>query len=226
MTGQGKLVAGVIVGAGVMYLLDPDQGARRRDQLRDRGMQLRSRFRQEQADHETLPNRVRSAIGRVATYPGAIRVTLSQGLVTLAGDVLLDEVNDLIDRVERVRGVDQVRNELTLHRTAAGVPQLGQAGSTQEPEADQGSWTPTTRLFLGATGGVLALHGARLSGLGGKTLTFLGSGLLSRAASRVPPRSSSQTSPETETASKSMMPSATEPVAATKSATKRRRSRR
>jgi uncharacterized membrane protein len=36
MKRQGKLIAGVVVGAGAMYLLDPDRGARRRSLLRDR----------------------------------------------------------------------------------------------------------------------------------------------------------------------------------------------
>ncbi|HSJ75099.1 MAG TPA: YtxH domain-containing protein, partial [Gemmatimonadales bacterium] len=40
MQGQGKLLTGVIVGAGAMYLLDPDRGARRRSLLRDRGIQV------------------------------------------------------------------------------------------------------------------------------------------------------------------------------------------
>ena len=46
MRGQDKLIAGLIVGAGAMYLLDPDRGARRRSLLRDRGIaELRSLLR-------------------------------------------------------------------------------------------------------------------------------------------------------------------------------------
>jgi len=40
MQGQGKLLTGAIVGAGAMYLLDPDRGASRRSFLRDRGIHL------------------------------------------------------------------------------------------------------------------------------------------------------------------------------------------
>src|SRR3954469_9702087 len=40
MQGQGKLLTGVIVGAGAMYLLDPDRGSRRRSLLRDRGIHV------------------------------------------------------------------------------------------------------------------------------------------------------------------------------------------
>ena len=40
MTGQGKLMTGMVVGAGAMYLLDPDRGARRRSLLRDQGIHV------------------------------------------------------------------------------------------------------------------------------------------------------------------------------------------
>jgi hypothetical protein len=35
MTGQGQLITGVVVGAGAMYLLDPECGSRRRALLQD-----------------------------------------------------------------------------------------------------------------------------------------------------------------------------------------------
>jgi hypothetical protein len=63
MTGEGKLLTGVVLGAGAMYLVDPDRGARRRSLLRDRGVHsghklgdagLRSRFRRDHADDEVL----------------------------------------------------------------------------------------------------------------------------------------------------------------------------
>jgi hypothetical protein len=48
MTGQGQLITGVVVGAGAMYLLDPDCGARRRALLQERttgmGHQLSDRL--------------------------------------------------------------------------------------------------------------------------------------------------------------------------------------
>jgi hypothetical protein len=251
MRSQEKLIAGMIVGAGAMYLLDPDRGARRRSLLRDRGAhlghklgnglaatardvrnrsagaaaELRSRFRDEQVDDAILHDRVRSAIGRVAAHPGAITVTVSQGRVTLAGNVLVDEVNHLIDRVERVRGVGEVRNELAMHRTSDGVPELQGAPGSRPQGAQQNSWTPTTRLVLGAAGGAIALQGVRMKGPGGRALTFFGSGLLSRAASRVPPRRLGETSAETELADP-VPPQPVEPEPATKSTTKRRRSRR
>jgi hypothetical protein len=252
MRSQEKLIAGMIVGAGAMYLLDPDRGPRRRSLLRDRGAHLghklgdglaatardvrnrsagaaaglRSRFRDEQVDDAILHDRVRSAIGRVSAHPGAMTVTVSQGRVTLSGNVLVDEVNDLIGRVERVRGVGEVRNELAMHRTPEGVPELQGARGSRQYGAQENTWTPTARLVLGAAGGVIALQGARMKGPGGRALTFLGSGILSRAASRVPPLRQAETSTESEPPADSVTPRATEPEPATESTTKRRRSRR
>jgi hypothetical protein len=48
MPGQGQLITGVVVGAGAMYLLDPDRGSRRRGLLQEKsselGRQLSDRF--------------------------------------------------------------------------------------------------------------------------------------------------------------------------------------
>jgi uncharacterized membrane protein len=216
MTGQGKLLTGVIVGAGAMYLLDPDRGTRRRSLLRDQGVHaghklgdglaatardarnrtagaaaaLRSRFRSDEAGDEILHERVRSAIGRVVSHPGAITVLVSDGRVTLTGQVLADEVDDLISRVEGVRGVSEVRNELEIHQSADGVPALQGAGQPREqrPELLQDNWAPTTRLFMGTIGGILAFQGVRAKGPVGKALSMVGLGLLTRAATNFPPR--------------------------------------
>jgi uncharacterized membrane protein len=152
--------------------------------------ELRSRFRQDQTDDEVLHERVRSAIGRVVSHPGAIMVAVSDGRVTLTGHVLADEVEDLISQVERVRGVAKVHNELETHSSANGVPALQGAGRPRErrPELLQENWAPTTRLLVGAAGGLMALKGARASGAAGRALSVLGLGLLARAATNLPAR--------------------------------------
>ena len=40
MKGREKLIAGMVLGAGAMYLLDPDRGGRRRSLLRDQGVHI------------------------------------------------------------------------------------------------------------------------------------------------------------------------------------------
>jgi uncharacterized membrane protein len=214
MKGQGPLLTGMLLGAGTMYLLDPDRGARRRSLLRDRGVhaghklgdglaatardarnrtkgaaaELRSRFRMDRADDEVLHERIRSVIGRVVSHPGAITVLVADGRVTLTGAVFSDEVDDLIAGVERVRGVEAVTNELAVHTTADGVAALQGPGRSRERRTEllQENWAPTTRLVVGAMGGALALQGARKSALG-QALGLLGLGLLARAVTNLPP---------------------------------------
>lgn len=216
MKGQDKLITGVVLGAGAMYLLDPDRGARRRSLLRDQGVHvshklsdgiaatardarnraagaaagLRSRFRQDSADDQVLHERVRSAIGRVVSHPSAVSVAVSEGRATLTGHVLASEVDALIQRVMQVRGVTETRNELEVHREPAGVPALqGEAQPReQRPELLQENWAPATRLLVGTLGGVLAVEGTRTRGVGGTLLSMVGVGLIARAATNLPSR--------------------------------------
>src|SRR5215208_4985333 len=217
MTGQGKLMTGIVVGAGAMYLLDPDRGARRRSLLRDQGVhaghklsdglaatardtrnrtagvaaEVRSRFRRDEPNDEVLHERVRSGIGRVVSHPGAVDVNVFEGRVTLTGHVLSEELDSLLRGVGRVRGVREVQNELEIHSAAEGVPALQGAGRQREQSPDllQDNWAPATRLAVGTVGGLLAVKGSRRGGVPGQVLSVIGFGLLARAASNVPARS-------------------------------------
>lgn len=110
-------LGGMAIGATLMYLLDPDQGRRRRALLRDQVISIatrvddaveaiardlsnraqglaaeaRSMFVEEDVPDEVLLNRVRSEMGRAVSHPSAIEVTAEQGRVTLSGLVLADE---------------------------------------------------------------------------------------------------------------------------------------
>ena len=101
-------------GAGLMYLLDPDQGTRRRHVMRDKAVsavnesgqglrrtgqhlrnasrgvvaETRARFRHEVATDYQVGARVRSNMGRVVSHPSAVWVTVVDGDITLTGDVL------------------------------------------------------------------------------------------------------------------------------------------
>src|SRR5436305_3939020 len=112
------LLAGVGVGAGLMYLLDPQTGRRRRALVRDQAYHVwneaqdgwdtlrsdvrnrayglasetRSRFAREEVGDPVLCERVRARLGRVVSHPRAIDVTAQDGRVTLSGDILADEV--------------------------------------------------------------------------------------------------------------------------------------
>lgn len=215
MTDQGKLISGLAVGAGLMYLLDPDRGARRRGLVRDRAAhashklgdgldatardlsnrargavaEVRSRFRKEVVDDAVLSERVRSAIGRVVSHPSAINVTVSEGRVTLQGPVLEHELDDVLRAVGRVRGVTEVVNELEVHRESGDVPPL-QGGRPREARAElaQENWSPGIRVLTGTLGGILAYAGLRARGPAGVAMVVAGAGVLARAVTNLPAR--------------------------------------
>lgn len=155
MNNQESFVAGLIAGAGMMYLLDPDRGARRRNLIRDQVVhgaheledlgeevgsrarhlrnraygavaETRGRLRQEEVDDRVLRDRVRSELGRLVSAPGTIEVTADDGRVVLTGSVGESEVDALLSGVEGVRGVREVVNRLNRQ---------GEDGSTAHEES-------------------------------------------------------------------------------------------
>ena len=157
MRGQGKFLSGILIGLGLAYLLDPDRGAGRRARVRDKAAstgrrladnldatardlrnrargtaaELGAKFHREDVDDETLRERVRSAIGRVVSHPGAIEVDVVDRRVTLRGPVLADEAHDLVATARGVRGVSDVIDETSVHSTPDGVTALQGKGPRQ-----------------------------------------------------------------------------------------------
>jgi BON domain len=179
--------AGLGLGTGLMFLLDPARGRRRRALLRDKAVWavrqtgdclevtgrdlrnrtqgivtgLQSRFSSEPVDDAVLVDRVRSKLGRVVSHPGAIHVTAQNGNVTLSGPVLSAEVPELLTCVNRVQGVNEVTNNLELHDEAGNHPALqgGRERQGSQFEFLQENWSPAARLVAGAAGASLAAYG-------------------------------------------------------------------
>ena len=177
-------LAAVGLGATAMYLLDPQRGRRRRHLVRDKLVHAaketggalatssrdlsnragglaavaRRQLRRDDADDAVLVERVRTALGRTASHSRAIDVSAERGEVSLRGQVLVGEADDVVAAVARVRGVDRVVDQLERHETAAGVPALQgdhrPAGSRFE--LLQENWSPAARLLVGVTGGAVA----------------------------------------------------------------------
>ena len=152
------MLAAVGAGATLMYLLDPDRGARRRAMLRDRvGSSLRTaeerlvttrrdlanrargtlaetraRFTPEDVDDQVIVGRVRAELGHHVSHPGSIEVTSEETVVTLSGPVLADEVDRVLAVTRKVRGVRDVVSRLEVHEHAGSVPGL-QGGSEAPP---------------------------------------------------------------------------------------------
>ena len=210
-------LGGLGLGAGLMYLLDPDRGRRRRDLVRDRvssrvgrsesslgktardsanrarGLLWRARGRivpEGRVADDVLAERVRSKMGRHVSHPGAIEVAASRGRITLSGPVLAYEVDDLVDAVASVRGVREIENWLQVHQEPGDVPGLqGPPRRTGETsEFLQDNWTPAARLAAGTAGGTLLLLGLARLGKLGAAATAIGAGLLTRSVANQPLR--------------------------------------
>ena len=206
--------AGVALGAGLMALLDPDRGKRRRAMLRDKAnraahtlghaagttwrdlshravgvaSEARRLARGEAVADEVLVERVRSRIGRLVSHPGAIEVEASAGEVMLRGPVLKREVDGLLRGVRCVRGLKRLEDRLEVHENAEGVPALQGGGALREPrfELFQENWSPAARLLAGLAGAGLAGMGVRRRGVLGGGLVALGTGIALRAATNRP----------------------------------------
>lgn len=202
------------LGAGLMALLDPQVGKRRRALLRDKANRAahsvgdfagmtwrdlshrasgvaagaRGLVRGEEIPDEVLAERVRSKIGRLVSHPASIQVTAAQGRVTLAGPILEREVKGLLRGVKAIRGVTGVEDRLEIHEQAGNVSGLqgGKPAPEHRFELLQENWSPTARLLAGTAGAGLALVGARRRGWLGGSLAAIGSGVFLRAVTNLP----------------------------------------
>jgi hypothetical protein len=143
-------IGGLAIGTGLMFLLDPALGRRRRALIRDRLVragheithsgdemtarlsnrvkgivaETRSRFSMQDVEDSVLEARVRSSMGRVVSNPGAIAVLAEGGAVTISGPVLAAEVDGLLSCVRSVQGVRELHSRLAVRPIADGIPGL------------------------------------------------------------------------------------------------------
>ena len=136
-------LGGFGLGALAMYFLDPSTGTERREAARDRvvtaGRRTRGAIRE--GSHEVvdrargvaakakstlreriggsrsdddLAQRVRSALGRIVSHANQIRISASNGVVTLAGTVTEEEGSKLSSIVRGVDGVKDVIDQTQI----------------------------------------------------------------------------------------------------------------
>jgi osmotically-inducible protein OsmY len=181
------LVGGIVTGAGAMYVFDPHMGRQRRAILRDKAVHVvkrserllskasrdvknrahgviadfRSRSNHELVDDDTLLERVRSKIGRVASHLSTMDVKVSKGHVTLSGPTTATEVASLLKSVAGVPGVMDVENRLEIVRNLDTLPGLqGRSGKGSTPTWLRSNWPPAVRLAAGSI--ALLVAGAAL----------------------------------------------------------------
>ncbi|MNK71729.1 hypothetical protein D3C87_911890 [compost metagenome] len=147
------LVLGALLGAGMMFVLDPERGRRRRlvariqakrksqklqamggrmmsrsrdlrNRVRGRVIEAQAAMRETMVPDEILVERIRSRIGHFSDHPRNILVTVKEGMVTVGGPILAREVDAVIRCVQGVRGVRGVTNCLEVYRDAGSLPAL------------------------------------------------------------------------------------------------------
>ena len=140
-TDPGLFVLGMLVGAGAMYLLDPDRGRRRRALLRDRivhgahevedlgdsasstarhvrnrarGLvaETRSRMHDTRVEDSVLEGRLRAELGRLVQPVGDIRAEVLDGAVRLTGTIDEGHEERVLAGLRRVPGVKSIHNQL------------------------------------------------------------------------------------------------------------------
>ncbi|HWN43261.1 MAG TPA: BON domain-containing protein [Thermoanaerobaculia bacterium] len=175
------LLGGLGLGAGLMYLLDPDGGRRRRALAHDQavhglkvsGKALRrtsvdvsnrtrglvagaaSRLRKGSADDHKLEGRVRSKLGRHLSNPSALQVQCEDGLVILSGPVLASELDKVLAKVQKIKGVHEVESRLEIQDASEGA-------ENAKSESSNGSRRLSPRTAALGLGGVGALAGLGL----------------------------------------------------------------
>jgi osmotically-inducible protein OsmY len=150
----GKIGA-LAAGALAMYYLDPQMGAQRRAALADllrsglpggqHAMQEATRRRvARRAFHRTvksdpqsdaeLRDRIQQRFGVLVSHPGALSVSVEDGVVRLSGHVLVKERDGLLLQVQEMAGVQKLVNAMTAHDNPADIASLeGREEAAREP---------------------------------------------------------------------------------------------
>jgi osmotically-inducible protein OsmY len=123
------MLGGLGLGAGLMYILDPEAMRRRGRKKTVDGGGLRGvlaeaqdaiQGTEEEAD-EALAERVRGRIERSFPDAGGVRVSALNGVVTLSGTVPAAHFDRLVSAVLKVRGVHDVTDELDVRPSEGTV---------------------------------------------------------------------------------------------------------
>jgi uncharacterized membrane protein/osmotically-inducible protein OsmY len=207
-TRQGlAALGGLGVGAGLMYILDPDRGRRRRAMVRDQIIQalhetgdaldagvrdlnnrafgavfnMFSFLLPSRTSDSVLTERIRATLGRCVAFPHAIQVAVTNGHVTLSGHVLRQDVDRLTNSVKKMKGVKGVTDTLTVHEKPGETPDMmGRPRPVHDRAPLERRWTPATRLGVTAAGAFLALYGLKRRGLTGFGFGMVGLSMVAK----------------------------------------------
>ena len=206
---MGSAGVGAGLGAGLMYLLDPQGGRRRRALARDKtvsalktggntalktGKNLGNRtkglvheagslLQRGEVDDKVLCDRVRSKLGRIASNPSNIEVSALDGRVKLLGSVPVSEADQLLTTVAKVKGVKDVDCQLQFLENDDASLQ-GHEGNGSSRSRLARAWRPATLILAGTGGAALAFAGFKRRDKVGTALGAAGLGLLANSFTR------------------------------------------
>jgi hypothetical protein len=204
----GSVGIGAGLGAGLMYLLDPQGGRGRRAVARDKSVsaiknggkaaaktsrhlgnktkglvsQAGSKLRRSDLvnDGEALLKQVRRKIRRTASHPMAVEVMVQEGNVVLHGLILASEVEGLLAAIRTIEGIAAIENQLQIHESAEDLAAYRNGARR---------WVgPATRVLTGGTGSALAYAGLKRKDPLGAALGAVGLGLLAHGLTNFDPK--------------------------------------
>lgn len=140
-----KLATAFAAGAAVMYYFDPNTGRRRRALARDQGVaaghdledlarakskraadrmrgtmaEARAHMADKPVGDRQLHDRIRAKLGRLIEDPGEVEVDVHGGHVVLSGNVKAAELDELVNFISGMRGVEDVESQLTTDIASA-----------------------------------------------------------------------------------------------------------
>jgi len=200
-----------VVGAGLMYLLDPDRGNARRARIKNalvhatkvesnllrkglrdaqnraQGMTMRARrVFSEPAEDQVVLGRIRARLGRAVSHAHAhaIDIDVTGGRAILRGPALADEADAILGCVRGTAGVREVIDRLERHVTPGAIQAL-QGGERRERRRMRMRmmWPPAARVGAIGAGALLMGYGLLVKrGVTGGLLGAAGGALVLRGA--------------------------------------------
>jgi uncharacterized membrane protein len=200
---------GLLLGASLMYFLDPIRGRGRRRRIQEamrhaerverdlfgkaaRDTRQRIHGLVERVSHppardvadEVIEQRIRARLGRAVSHPRAIDINVVDRRVILRGPILANEAIDLIKHVRAVSGVREIVDRLERHTSPGNIPALQGQGRRRKAK---GTWPPAAQAGATSAGALLLAYGLLLKrGLVGTLLGTAGGALALRGSMNRP----------------------------------------
>jgi uncharacterized membrane protein len=200
---------GLLLGAGLMYFMDPLRGRVRRRRINAAVQQAeriereilskarrdaRQRFYgfAERIKHppatdvsdEVIEQRLRARIGRAVSHPRALEIVVVTGRVILRGAILESEAPHLLRLARSVPGVIEVVDRLERHETADVLALQG----APRRRHTKGTWPPAAQAGATGVGALMVMYGVVKRGIPGALVGAAGGALAVRAAMNKPMR--------------------------------------